>query len=360
MSESKKQNLNALLIIGDDSVANYSDYVSRLIKGLSSCSSVLRVVSTGDSTASFVSRMNIESTKYPLIKTVVFEKYSYTKLVEFVAKSKPNIIHALSNRDLRVTKKLATEFDIPYVVNYFEKPTILSRFEAFGNNCQCIFAGNSRIKQKLESMFRDVSGKVRRFEYGTFVDDKIACFDSESRLASIAVVYPMENVKEFQAFFGALRHLGIDGYEFMVAMIGQGNQDTACRKLVQDMGLSHLVNIVGNVKPLRKFIAGADIFLQPWPSKEFDTSVFEAIAAGLAIAVPECECDVLNEGDCLCFDHKDELSLYGVLKELLDNRDKARAMAKRAQEHFREQNSDSNMLESLCKVYFDAVDSYNK
>ena len=360
MSESEKQNLNVLLIVGDDTVANYSDYVSRLITGLSSDKCNSGVVSTGDSATDFVSRMDVEFVKYPLIKTVVFEKYSYAKLVDFVAKFKPDIIHTLSNNDLKVTKKLASQFGIPDVVNYFKKPTILSRFETFGDNCQCVFAGNSRIKQKLENTCHDADGKIKRFEYGTFVDDEIACFDNESRLASIAVVHPMESVREFQAFFGALRHLGIDGYEFMVVMIGQGNQDMACRKLVQNMGLSHLVSIVGDVKPLRKFIAGADIFLQPWPSKEFDSSVFEAIAAGLAIAVPDCDGDVLNKGDCLCFDHKDELSLYGVLKELLDNKDKARAMARRGQEHFREQNSDSNMLEVLRRVYFNAIDSYAK
>ncbi len=360
MSESEKQNLNVLLIVGDDTVANYSDYVSRLITSLSNDTYSSRVVSTGDSATDFISRMDVESIKYPLIKTVIFKKYSYTKLADFVAKSKPDIIHALSNSDLRVTKKLASQFDIPYVVNYFKKPTVLSRFEVFGNNCQCVFAGNSRIKKKLENICRDSKNKIKRFEYCTFVDDKIACFDNEARLASIAVVHPMESIREFQAFFGALRHLGIDGYEFMVALIGQGNQDMACRKLVQNMGLSHLVSIVGDVKPLRKFIAGADIFLQPWPSKEFDSSVFEAIAAGLAIAVPDCDGDVLNKGDCLCFDHKDELSLYGVLKELLDNKDKARAMARRGQEHFRDQSSDSNMLEALRRVYFDAIDSYAK
>ena len=360
MLESQKQNINVLLIVGNDTVANYSDYVSRLIVGLSSGVCSCRVVSTGDSAADFISRMDVVSSKYPLIKMVIFEKYSYAKLVDFVAASKPDIIHALSNSDIKVAKKLASQFDLPYVINYFKKPTILSRFEIFGGNCQCVFAGNSRIKQHLENVCRDAQDKITRFQYGTFVDDKIACFDNDSRLASIAVVHPMESVKEFQAFFSAVRHLGIDGYEFMVALIGQGTQDMACRKLVQNMGLSHLINIVDNVKPLRKFIAGADIFLQPWPLKEFDSSVFEAIAAGLAVVVPDCDGDVLNPSDCLHFDHKDELSLYGVLKELLDNRDRARAMAKCGQDHFRDQSSASNMVDVLLQAYFNAIDSHTR
>ena len=344
-----------LLVAAPETLANYSDYLEHLVIGLTSESKRVGIVASGNLTMEHVFAMPVESIQYPLINTFLFEKYNYAKLSEFVEKFQPDVIHALSNSNIRVVRKFAEQFSLPFVVNVFSNPTFLTRFEKYGDNCRCVFAGNSYIKKEFEKKHLSLSSRVKRFHYGTFVDEKTACFDDDSILSSIIVVHPVESVNEFRNLFSAVRHLGIDGYEFMLAIIGQGSGEMACRNLVQNMGLSHYINIVGNVKPVRKFIAGADVFLQPWPLKEFDSSIYEAIAAGLAVAVPKCDSDIFPTGDCVCFDHTDELSIYGSLKGLLDNRDKSRSMARQAQLSFGQQSSASSMLDATIDVYSQAV-----
>ena len=169
----------------------------------------------------------------------------------------------------------------------------------------------------------------------------------------MVTAHPLNNVDEFENLFGAVRHLAIDGYEFMFVVMGGGRAERRLRKLLAALGLSQIVTIVSRLEPWRSILAAGDIFIQPQPSDAFNPLLLEAMSVGTAVAGCKGGVDdlIIEDETAVVFDPNDELSIYGSLQRLFDRQEWARQLAKGAQEYLRENHSVSRMISSVLQVY---------
>ncbi|GAI57350.1 unnamed protein product, partial [marine sediment metagenome] len=168
--------------------------------------------------------------------------------------------------------------------------------------------------------------------------------------------HPLDNADDFENLFNAVRHLMIDGYEFMMIVSGGGRAEGQLRKLLAALGLLQTVTIVPRLRPWRSVLATGDIFIQPQPSSTFNILLLEAMSVGSAVAACQGGVDdLIIEGQtAVIFDPNDELSIVGVLQRLLDRRDFARKIAKSAQEYLRQNHTVSKMISATLATYHDA------
>ena len=174
----------------------------------------------------------------------------------------------------------------------------------------------------------------------------------------MVVAQPLTNANDFKGLLNAVRHLVIDGYEFILAIIGKGGAERDIHRMVKKLGLSQVVTIVPEIEPIRSVFAGADIFIQPHSRPEFNSPLLEAMGVGLAVAschnITE---DLLVENETtVFFDPFDELSIYSCLHNLLDKREFSQQIARNGQQFLRENYTVSGMIDSLKNYYQQAQD----
>jgi glycosyltransferase involved in cell wall biosynthesis len=94
----------------------------------------------------------------------------------------------------------------------------------------------------------------------------------------MVTAHPMDNENDFKKLFGAVKHLAIDGYEFMLVITGGGKAEKQIWRLITSLGLSQIVTIVPRLEMLRSVLAAGDIFIQPVPRNTFNPLLLEAMS----------------------------------------------------------------------------------
>ena len=169
----------------------------------------------------------------------------------------------------------------------------------------------------------------------------------------LVVAQRLENPLEFEPLLNAVRHLVIDGYEFVLAIIGKGPAERGIHKMIKELGISHSVTVVPGIEPMQSVFAGADIFIQPHISMAFNPYLLDAMSVGMVVA--SChegiEDFLINGETAVFFETDDELSVYSCLQKLMDKREIARQIAMGAQSRLRKYHSVSKMVASLLETY---------
>jgi glycosyltransferase involved in cell wall biosynthesis len=167
------------------------------------------------------------------------------------------------------------------------------------------------------------------------------------------IAQDLKSVAEFRSLLNAVRHLAIDGYEFMLAIIGTGPATDKIRLMIKKLGLSHVVTLIAQINPLRSVLSGADIFIQLDVDNFPNSQLLEAMSVGMAVASSKDNQShlLVEDQTAALFDPHDELSIYSTLKKLLGTREFARELAANSQQHIREHHSVSMMADKLIGVY---------
>ena len=161
------------------------------------------------------------------------------------------------------------------------------------------------------------------------------------------------DIDELESLLAAVRHLAIDGHEFMMIIMGSERAEKQLWKLLATLGLSQMVTIVPKLKQWRSVLAAGDIFIQPRPNKSFNPFLLEAMSVGAVVAGCQGGVDdlIIDDETCVVFDPDDELSIYGCLQRLFDRRELAVKLARHAQEHLRQNHSVSAMITAMIQLY---------
>jgi glycosyltransferase involved in cell wall biosynthesis len=194
---------------------------------------------------------------------------------------------------------------------------------------------------------------IEQVNIGTFVAESGGCFSKPSRLATMVMAHPLDNADAFENLFSVVRHLLIDGYEFMMVAVGGGRAERQLWRLLTALGLLHVVTLVPRLVPWRPLLASGDIFIQPRPSPAFDPLLLEAMSVGAAVAGCKGGVDdlIIEEQTAVVFDPDDELSIMRTLRRLLDRREFARQLARSAQHYLRQNHTVSEMISAILRIY---------
>lgn len=347
-----------VLIIDKDEIEDYAACLQHFFVGLAGESIQSVLICPPDAGAATVLCPSVELIYHPLLKIPLFRNQNRRSVLEKLQKFKPTVLHCFSSSKARLTRYIAETLDIPFLLTYSSCNQKKLYRVSKSPNCASLLALSEPIASKLRSTYKKFDGRIEQLNTGIFVEDDCACFTAKARVRSMVIVQPLTNANDFTGLLNAVRHLVIDGYEFLLAIVGKGRAERDIHRMVKKLGLSQVVTIIPEIEPLRSVYAGADIFIQPHSRPEFNSPLLEAMGVGLAVA--SCHNgteDLLIENETtVYFDPFDELSVYGCLHNLLDKREFAQQIARNGQQFLRENYTVTGMIESLMKYYHQAQD----
>jgi len=351
-----KKSLRLALIASEHTVSEYSVFLEHLLVGLADESIPVALVCPQGCDADSVLTGAAEVITHPVFELPLTGHLNRRLLIERLAKFKPTILHCLCESRALLTKRLARRLDLPYVLTVNSLARHLVQFSVSSRHCAKIITPAKSIAADIAGAYPRLAERIEQINIGTFVAEGNRCFSGPSGFATIVMAHPLDNADSFENLFSAVRHLMIDGYEFMIVVTGGGRAEGQLRKLLAALGLLQTVTIVPRLRPWRSVLATGDIFIQPQPNSAFNPLLLEAMSVGSAVAACKGGVDdLIIEGQtAVVFDPNDELSIVRTLQRLLNRRDFARKIAKAAQEYLKDNHTVSKMISGTLQTYHEA------
>jgi glycosyltransferase involved in cell wall biosynthesis len=294
----------------------------------------------------------VDVIRHPACQIPFFRRYNRDMLMERVKTFAPSVLHCLGREQISISRKIARAFDVPYLLTARGMDTF-HHADIADPLCAGVVVPCASIRDHISREHPSLASRIEQIETGAFVEDTCACFSRSQRLPGIIVVRPLDNAKDFEPLLQAVKHLAVDGHEFVMAMIGSGKAESAVRKMVRQMGLSQIVNIAPDFNPLRAVFIESDIFIQPRPLNAFSVPLLEAMSVGMAVAGCRGGVDdlLIDDKTALLFNPDDHLSIYATLQRILDDRTGAQQLAMSAQSYLRQHHRVSKMMAGLINAY---------
>jgi len=289
--------------------------------------------------------------EYPILRFPLFYSHNRKDLFERIEEVRPGIVHCFGAAKAMLAKSVADYLNIPAVITINATNISFRHRAVIGKTFEKIIVPSAKIGEGLEKFFP--KEKITTVNVGTFADEACSCFASPSRLASFIVPCRFDNFDHFEPLLNAIRHLAVDGYEFVVIFMGRGRAEKEMRDFINQTGLAQTVVITPLVRPLRSVFRGCDILIHTNYAGGFDPMVVEAAGAGLAVVADKNNVQELLEENAtaVLFDPADELSVYSSIQKMLEDKQATRTMAENLQEKLRSNNSVSAMVSNLLKIY---------
>ncbi|MBL7152546.1 MAG: glycosyltransferase family 4 protein [Phycisphaerae bacterium] len=360
MNDVKTKPLRVALIISEHTLGEYPMLLQNLLVGLADESiQVALVCPPGGDVDSIVSGP-VEVIRHPAIDLPLIERFSRGALTRRLAEFEPSVVHCLCQSRASLAAYLARSLDKPYILNVNSLQKRWRPFAVSSTHCAKIAVPSRTIAANIAEFQGRFADRIEQINIGTFVAEKSCCFSELSRIATMVLAHPFGNVDDFENVFGAIRHMILDGYEFMTLVMGGGPGERKLRELVAALDLLGNVTIVPRMRPYRSVLAAGDIFIQPRSISAFNPFLLEAMSVGTAVAACKGGVDdlVAEDKTAVVFDPDDELSITATLKQLLGKREFAREIARAGQEYLRKNHSVSNMISATLQAYCNARQWY--
>jgi glycosyltransferase involved in cell wall biosynthesis len=340
------------LIISDKTISNYQAYLNNLLVGLADQSIPVALVYDSRWEVDSLTPPSIELIEYHLIPLPWFNAVSYKKIFQQLTDFKPTVLHCICESEIKLVQKLALEMDLPFIVtvNSLRRLKIPRRLL---KNLLSVTVSAKSIGENIKKVNPKLADRVNVINMAAFADESNGCFSDLNKQVCVVTAGKFNNKSVFECLLEAIRYLAIDGYDFILFIMGQGPAERKLRRRISNLGISEVVTIVPKMQNWRSVLSSADIFVRPLPEKIFDPLILEAMSTGTAVAACAGGVDdlIVDGQTAVVFDGNDEISIMNTLKELLNRPEEAHDLACRAQQHIREHHKVSDMVEAIIQTY---------
>jgi len=357
--ETADKPVKPVLIISQRTLSDYSVCLRHLLVGLADESVPVAVVSPAESNVESLVPLPIEVIKHPAYELPLLWVQNRRILLERLAKFGPAILHCLCESKVAFTRQLSKQLGLPYVLTINSLQKRRSQIQISNSRCVKIIVPTKSIEKSITEKNPKLAELIVQINMGTFVEDETCCFNEQSELANLVTSFSGENAKGFEEFLKAIRHLAEDGFKFVLVIISEGKAERKLRKMLADPSFSEIVIVVPKLEPLRSVFKAGDIYIRATASDSFEPLLTEAMSVGNAVAVCKGGAAdiVLGEKTAAVFNEADETSIHDVLRNLMENREIARKLAKSSQEYLRKKHTVSAMVSATLKVYRQAQET---
>jgi len=357
------KSLRPALIASRRTIADYPAPLRHLLTGLADESIPAALISPARCDVGRIVPPAIEVIQHPAYDVPLTDYYNRKILIERLAKRRTNVLHCLCESKASFTRWLSRRTALPYLVTVNSLPRRWSRLSLSSRRCAKIIVPAETIAGRLTgNAFRHVpkvlAGRVEQIKTGTFTSRAITCFSSSDRVAGIIIAASLKKMRDFEILFGALRHLAIDGHEFMIVLIGTGRVQRPLWRLLSRLGMLRMVTFIDEWQSPDAVLAAGDIFIQPRPAPAFSSILLNAMSVGAAVATAPGGVDdlIIADQTAVTFDPADELSIYDCLRRLFNRKEMARKLARQAQRHVKVNYTVSRMVAETISAYADAIE----
>lgn len=352
--------LRVTLLTSKHTLSEYHIPLQRLLVGLTDRSICSNIVCPPEINVDLITSPGVEIIRYPFYKLPLLGRYNRNLLIEELKNFNPAVLHCLGEDEATLARLLSKQLNIPYLltINSLQK-RFAQTFLSSKRLAQIIVPADS-LAADIAKMQPRLSERIKRINIGTFVPETTQCFSKNTQLASIITLCPQKEDLKFSNLLSAVRHLAIERYEFILTIISNNKTEKQLRAEISALGLTQNVIIVPRIEPWRQLVAAGDIFVQAWSSSSFNLILLKAMSVGTVVA--GCKGgidDFIIEGEtAVVFNPDDDLSIYNCLRELLNSREKARKIARQAQQYVKQNHSVSKMIDETLQLYNEAVQWY--
>ncbi|MCK4752981.1 MAG: glycosyltransferase family 4 protein [Planctomycetes bacterium] len=356
----KTKPLRLALVVSKRTLSEYPSYLKYLLVGLADESIPTTLICPLNYNVDSIVSPSIEIIRHPAFDLPILWRQNRNRLVERLTKFQPNVVHCLCHTKAQLTRYLTRQLSLPYLLSINSLQKQFAWLSVSNRRLAKIITPAKTITENFKKIHPGLARRIKQINIGTFTEDTTSCFKDSSKLTCMVTSHPLDNVNDFTNLLNAARHLAIDGYEFILMIVGSGRAEGKLRRLLNDLGLSQIVLIVPKLEPLRSTLAAGDIFIQPQPEDYFNAMMLEAMGVGTVVAACKGQVDdlIIDEQTSLIFDQDDELSVYNCLQRLLDAHDFARQLAAKAQKFLRTNHSVSKMITDMLAAYRDVQNDY--
>lgn len=282
------------------------------------------------------------------------------RIAEALAPLKPTLLHALSERQAALARRLSKELRIPYCVSLLT----LHDHKGYSDRCGGIFPCNSALARQIREQNPLRADRVHLVPIGTHVTEQPCAFSHVQALPHIFCSSPLEVGYGLTALINAIKRLSQLGHFPHLTISGRGSAESEFRRQAWDLGLQNQVHFIDPVEEViiasdawKLVLNSVDIFVQPWPASIWRPELLEAMSVGNAVvATAGQESDLVVPGKtALEVPFQDEFALSDTLDKLLRDHEAARALGSAAQDHLRKHFLASRMIARLSQAYREAI-----
>lgn len=125
--------------------------------------------------------------------------------------------------------------------------------------------------------------------------------------------------KAFDRMIRVAARLKERGYDFIVQILGEGEDRAMLENLITKLELSNNVRLLGFVKPPYSIMVKADLFVSTSIMEGYPLNICEALCLGLPIVATRCcgNTELVDEVGILT-EHDDDSILEGIVKMIED------------------------------------------
>jgi glycosyltransferase involved in cell wall biosynthesis len=372
------------LITSEHTYSQYPVFLRHLLVGLADESVPVALVCPQSCNVDSLLIGAVEIIRYPVLELPFAGHFNNKFLIEKLMKFKPSILHCLCESRFEVTKLLAWRLNLPYVltVNALHK-----RFSLSGNfgtklpisevHCKKIMVPSASIADNIMKLYPHLADIVQHVNRGTFTSTKTSCFLQPSDFTTIVIAYPARYSDVIENIFNSIRHLRIDGYEFMIFLVSSDSlfpkdsfftkrsnfvpmaskTEKKLWKLLNALDLAQQATMVPMQIPASYVLSSGDIFIYPGPNYVFNSLLLEAMSTGTAVIASKGGVDdmIIADETAVILETIDEPGIMRTMQRLLDRPEFARQLARNAQHYVRKNHSVSNMIAQILQIYNEAA-----
>jgi glycosyltransferase involved in cell wall biosynthesis len=352
----KERELRVVLIGTAETVSDYSVVAGHLLAGLAGESIASALVCPLEADAGTVASPSTEVIRYPAFRQPLLWRQDWDSLAARVAEFRPTVLHCLSEKGALLVRWLSRVLGVGYVLSVNSFADWWGQYLVSKRRCLKIIVPSRSIAFNAARAYGQFSERVELINPGTFVETGSGSFREDGGPCVVATAHRPGKAEDFRILLGAARHLALEGYEFMVVILGDGRGEKKLRSMIKALGLTQKVAIVPRLSWWRSALAAGDIFVQPVVRDSFNPYMLEAMGVGAAVAGCRGGVDdlLIEDRTAVLFEADDEFSMKGALQRLLESREFARRIATGAQRYLKENHSVSNMVSSFLRVYLEA------
>lgn len=303
------------------------------------------------------------ATSMPRFLDKWFTQRPIHRLVQALSDYKPTLIHAMSEKQQFLARRLSKLLRIPYVVSVLSSVKIPASYS--DQRCGAILCCNSHLVRKIRQTQPGLAKRIHLLPVGTHVTEKICCFDRDDEITRVFCCAPLEPKHGVSLLINAVKRTISQGHAIDLTISGKGSSERDFRHQVKRLELGAQVNFVPPISAMisindayKLALKEADIYVQPWAAANWQPQLLEAMSVGCATIVTQGQNNdlVIPHKTALTFAPDDEQALADHLASLIADRPAAQTLAKNAQKHLKKHFLASQMITSLVKAYKRALE----
>ena len=189
---------------------------------------------------------------------------------------------------------------------------------------------------------------------GVYSEDLTACFDVPGQLACLVSLDPLSDLKAYECLLRGCRMIVDAGEEFMLFAYDTGREEYNIWQLAEQLNLLDRLSFVPFHQDAEPLLLHGDLYIHVLPSSRVQYRTLEAMARGLAVVTcANHGADYLRDNETARIVGPQTPEAWrDALLELLTDRNKAIALAKRGQQLMKDRHTLGRTLEqfgSICR-----------